>query len=403
MIYIDYCQTSAKTKDVKSNAWPRLKKAKHNNGTFAWLVDCRIRGTGERLFFKTKAEAETVAQQKRIARENEGMAGISVPEKLRIETLDCVKLLEPFGVSLRDAVGYFVKHSRPESGLKKLRAVRDEFLEAKADANRRAEYLRVQRCVLGKFCQTFGERNANEVRPDEIAEWLKGHGWSQRTRKNYHSDLSNFFGFAIRKGYCASNPMMRLEKPSVDEAPAPEIFTPSEAAALLEASERLGGNMTPFFAIGLFAGLRTTELLKLDWRNVDLKAKTIEVSSVVSKTREHRYVTISDNLAAWLRAHAHEKGPVKPAAWRWHRDAARNAAGLKKWPDNGMRHSFGSYHFARHSNAALTASEMGHRGNTQTLFAHYRALVKPKDAQRYWEITPAGKSRKIVAFAKAVA
>jgi hypothetical protein len=46
---------------------------------------------------------------------------------------------------------------------------------------------------------------------------------------------------------------------------------------------------------------------------------------------------------------------------------------------------------------------MGHRGNTQTLFAHYRALVKPRDAQRYWEITPAGKAGKIVAFAKAVA
>jgi len=34
-------------------------------------------------------------------------------------------------------------------------------------------------------------------------------------------------------------------------------------------------------------------------------------------------------------------------------------AKLDKWPDNGLRHSFGSYHFARHNNASLTAAEMG--------------------------------------------
>ena len=68
-----------------------------------------------------------------------------------------------------------------------------------------------------------------------------------------------------------------------------------------------------------------------------------------------------------------------------------------------MRHSFGSYHFAGHHNAALTAAEMGHRGNTQTLFAHYRALVKPKDAARYWEIKPSLESKRVIALKQAAA
>jgi integrase len=388
---------------MRTKTWPVVRKVKHNNGTMAWLVDCRINGKGERLFYPTRIEAETRAELKKNERRNNGHAGVTMPEKLRIEAMECNAVLKTAGVSLREAVDYYMKHARPSGGLKVLNDVRDEFLRLKAEANRRPEYLRVQKHILGKFCETFGERNANEVHADEISAWFQSQEWSLRTRLNYYNDLSNFFGFGMRKNYSAHNPMKQLDKPSVDETSPPEIFAVPEASELLNASERLGGKMTAFFAIGLFAGLRTAELLKLDWRNVDLEAKTIEVTSNISKTRDHRYVTISGNLAAWLTLHRRDNGPVTPAAWRWHRDQARKEAKLEKWPDNGMRHSFGSYHFAQHQNAALTASEMGHRGNTQTLFAHYRALVRPKDAARYWEIKPEAKGRKVVAFKQAVA
>jgi hypothetical protein len=49
---------------------------------------------------------------------------------------------------------------------------------------------------------------------------------------------------------------------------------------------------------------------------------------------------------------------------------------------------FGSYHLAHFKNAASTALELGHTDSRIT-FDHYRELVKPKDADRYWNITPA--------------
>ena len=146
--------------------------------------------------------------------------------------------------------------------------------------------------------------------------------------------------------------------------------------------------MTPFFALGLFAGLRTAELFRLDWQSIDLKRHTIEIASDVSKTREHRYVKIAPNLRAWLSPYKRANGPVTAPAWRWHRNAAREAAGLVKWPDNGMRHSFGSYHFALSNNAPVTAAEMGHRGSTGMLFGHYRRLVTQTEATAYWNIRP---------------
>jgi integrase len=64
------------------------------------------------------------------------------------------------------------------------------------------------------------------------------------------------------------------------------------------------------------------------------------------------------------------------------------AAGIMEWPDNALRHSFASYHLAHFKNAAATALELGHHDSRIT-FAHYRELVKPKEAERYWNIRPA--------------
>ena len=67
-----------------------------------------------------------------------------------------------------------------------------------------------------------------------------------------------------------------------------------------------------------------------------------------------------------------------------------------EWPENGLRHSFASYHLAAFKNAASTALELGHHDSRVT-FAHYRELVKPREAARYWKLRPAAKwSRKIV-------
>src|ERR1700731_3457080 len=60
----------------------------------------------------------------------------------------------------------------------------------------------------------------------------------------------------------------------------------------------------------------------------------------------------------------------------------------ERWPDNALRHSFASYHLAHFRNAATTALELGHHDSRIT-FRHYRELVKPKEAARFWSIRPA--------------
>jgi hypothetical protein len=66
------------------------------------------------------------------------------------------------------------------------------------------------------------------------------------------------------------------------------------------------------------------------------------------------------------------------------------------WPHNGLRHNFGSYHLARFNDAAKLALEMGN--SPAMIFRHYRELVKPKDAERYWKIAPASGGKRIIEF-----
>ena len=73
----------------------------------------------------------------------------------------------------------------------------------------------------------------------------------------------------------------------------------------------------------------------------------------------------------------------------------------KDWPDDILRHSYGSYHLAKHRNAALTAEQISHK-NARMLYAHYREVVKEASAiDEYWKLTP-GFEAKVIRFETAL-
>jgi integrase len=120
------------------------------------------------------------------------------------------------------------------------------------------------------------------------------------------------------------------------------------------------------------------------------------VKAEKAKGARKRFVTMQPNLREWLLPLRKHKGNVTSGEmFRQAFDQARIAAGIEEWPDNALRHSFASYHLAHFKNAASTALELGHHDSRVT-FAHYRELVKPKDADQYWNIRLAGTKEKVV-------
>jgi integrase len=220
----------------------------------------------------------------------------------------------------------------------------------------------------------------------------------QQTRNNFRRILNVAFNFARNRGYCVDNPAERSAKAKVVETPA-GILSVEETARLLENAPEA---LIPYIAIGAFAGLRRAELERLDWSEVDLNSRLIEVTARKAKSARRRFVKIKPNLSLWLKSCAKPHGTVAPPNYRKLLERARRTAGIEAWPNNALRHSFASYYLAhfKKAGAAELALELGHT-NANLVFQHYRQLVKPEDGKRYWNIMPESKSAKVVPLSKA--
>jgi hypothetical protein len=118
--------------------------------------------------------------------------------------------------------------------------------------------------------------------------------------------------------------------------------------------------------------------------------KSVISAAAKSKTAAWRLIRMEPNLIQWLSPFTGRIGPIFAAsthvlANRMH--PIRKAAGLTKWPENGLRHSFASYHLAKFQDAARLALDMGH-SSTKMIFSNYREVVRPEEAERYWNILP---------------
>ena len=110
-------------------------------------------------------------------------------------------------------------------------------------------------------------------------------------------------------------------------------------------------------AIGAFAGVREAQIKRLNWSEVDQKRGHIEIKSSKAKSARRRIIEMQPNLREWLRLYAELTGSVVPVNPRKKLDLVRKAAGLARWPQNGLRHSFASYSLAAtHDAPALPQS-----------------------------------------------
>jgi len=231
---------------------------------------------------------------------------------------------------------------------------------------------------------------------EELDNWFRNLPLSPKSRANYRANVGVLFSYAFKRRIIDHNPILHTARPKLVDKP-PEIFSVDELRALLEAAQRAEPTVLPMLAIGAFTGLRDAEIKRLDWKEVNVVREHIEVKAAKAKSARRRIVPIQPNLARWLAPFNATKGAVVPVNARKKLDAVRQAAGLARWPKNGLRHSFASYRLAACHDAPRVASELGHT-SPQMLYSTYRELVLPEEAERYWKIAPVSESERVVAF-----
>jgi integrase len=359
-----------------------------------FVVAYREAGKRKRAFFEKEKEAEAFADHKNAQRQSHGIEHAEFPTAIRVMAQNALERLQPFGKTIDDAVRHYVAHL--EASAKSCTAVElvKELVATKERDGLSARHVDDLRSRLNIFAKKFDGQPVATIASAAIDDWLRSLPVSPVTRNHYRRLVVLAFNYAIGRGYATDNP---AEKTAQAREPKtrPGILTVEQATALLV---NASPEIVPYIAIGLFAGLRRAEIERLDWNEIDFDSGHIEVTAEKSKSKlANRFITLQPNLREWLLPHRKLRGNVTPHVLFWQSfNQARAAAGITEWPDNALRHSFASYHVAHFRDAKELALEMGHI-DSGVLFNHYRALVKPKEAARFWSIRPLA-TKKVVAF-----
>lgn len=283
----------------------------------------------------------------------------------------------------------------------------DEFIADKERRKRSAIHVQHLESQLSRFAGS-ALQNIATVTASEIDAFLDSlqtgkHPIGPRTRDNFADAIVTLYKWAKMKRYVPSDydETDRITRLSNNEDGAIEIYSPAELGALLAKAD---SKLLPFLAIGAFAGLRSSEIMRLDW--ADVRTENGEPHIVVQKGKvklrgkSRRIVPMTENLRAWLKPHAKKNGPVWPYSvpylYEMLRELAPKAEALLRetdpkakleWLSNALRHSFISYRVASIKNVAQVALEAGN--SPQMIFSNYRELVTEQEAAQWFSLSPA--------------
>lgn len=359
-------------------------KTSYDPSRARWRVTYQDDGFQRRRFFTTEAEAKAFSASRR---EDAKLFGVAWPSRTPLERAEIeiqLDRLRRSGWTMRAAVDYALEHGKTPASLP-LGDVAEKCLRAKEAKGCRPRTLRKFRTTLDRFLVGRRDRPVSGIMPAEIQEFLTRNGWSAATSKSCLIDLRTLFAWAVRNRMTRDNPAMAVELPRLEDKP-PGILTPAQAAELMSHGLRVEPGIVATLALCLFGGVpRPEEARRLTWENVG--ADYVDIARHKAKTRRRRLVTITPQLRAWLEIGQAVESSLPVANYAYKFARVRRAAGLlDAWPQDRMRHSFASYHMAKHRNENHTAQEMGN--SPQMILAHYRELVKPVEAQAFFGILP---------------
>jgi integrase len=337
------------------------------NGQAYWTVDLRSAGKG-RLFSKDKTAL--------IEKVRKALSGLNTVEFTDQDRLAKHELGDR--ATLLDCVRYYLGQQVPGTR-QKLSVAIAECVEDKKGL--RPAYLSHLEMALKMFLKTMGDVDCSAVTIAHTRHFLTTNNWAHETKVGMRNRLSAFFTWCVDRGYCITNPTRKVALGRAEKV-VPKILTVEETHRLLDTALVLDPVMVPYFALGIFCGIRPDELRRLPPECVRTAEAIVEIPANVSKTHDRRIVDISPNALAWLVACG--------KALREQRIRRKVVIRLArvKWSHDVMRHSFASYHLQFHGSADKTAMQMGHHGSTKTLYRHYKATVDQKSAEAFWKIEP---------------
>lgn len=342
-----------------------IYRRKLPSGTTAYQVDLGIVG-GKRKWksFTNKKRARIFAERQYLTIHNNTTAALCLDMPSMQEASECIERLKPHGVTMRTVTEYYLLHVVSIKRAPTIKGIINRMVRKAVKAGRREKTILELKSRLGLFAKQFVHRRLRTVSFEELDKFIDDLRFTPRTKINYLTKISQVYNFAIRHQWAEHNLAKRIDRPSLQDDAGPAIYTIEECVLLLDHAQKFG--LLPFVVLGLFRGIRTHELLRLRFERINL---------------------LDETTAAWLSICAKSSGEIvelKGDQFFDARSALHEAAGVEP-KQNGLRHSFASYHIAKFKDAKETARILGHT-NVNLVHDYYKQLVKEKDAERFWSL-----------------
>lgn len=276
------------------------------------------------------------------------------------------------------------------------------------------KWLRVQDHVADSTLRTYsnilrnlltdniGNMPIRQVAYSTVAEILADHPWrSMKSRNNALTPIKGVFSLAALDGAIGTDPAAPL-KNAKHQKPEPDPLTLDETNAVLAyMAENEDIQTWSYFALAFFSGLRTSELIGLEWPDVDLRRGIIRVQraqvlgkSKTTKTATARDVELNARSRAALervKARTYLAGgrvfldPItnrpyvgdKPPRLKWQK--ALKALGMRQRAAYQTRHTFASLTLMTGVNPMWVSQQLGHTTMQMTL-TRYARWIPDQDA-----------------------
>lgn len=313
-----------------------------------WKLELKASFAGRRIkrFFETRAEAYA--------------AGLEMVEKIQARGVEGLKA--ETGVPMAMLCETFIARQKGKS-----KSHRDKTKEICRKL--RAEFITVN------------------MPARELEAWFMRLPGTETTRAMFYRYTRMFFRWAHRMRYVDRDPSTVLDAPKA--AVGRNILTAAQMKAVL--ALEMPAWMEATLLLGGFAGIRTEEMMRMNWEDVDAKKGEIHIRPGIGKDTGgflERIVNFTPPLTR-RKAKFNQSGklvPVIPRVFHLMRKDLAQAAKLgETWPDNCLRHSFATYHLAKSKNAGLTAFQMGHT-NPSMVQRVYAVPAVRADQAAWWAV-----------------
>jgi len=366
--------------------WPQVREYRKGKYTY-YLVDLRRAGFVGPKFKNFPAKSLAMAYAAEISErlENNGKQAFTQPkDDPRWNTAE--EELRVYGKTVEEAIKVAISVFQAEAVVKNSPFVSDlltRFYDDKAHNKLdplRPSTLRSIKEATGRFKQDFGTMRVKEITKDFIREYLSKMDVSQQRRKNLLALLKQFFNHTKERDYCdVANPTEGIEIKVITERP--EFFTAEQCAVIMKRAK--ANDIQNYVALMLFTGIRPAEAAKLVWKqHVNMESNQIDIPANISKTKRERLIPINDTLRAWLVAE--NKPLIHPNHEKLRRKMVSELGFA--WIQDGLRHSYATYHYARFKDVNEMAATMGNCGYIAQ--KHYQRAIPQSEADAFWKIRP---------------